>query len=455
MRATRILVRAAAASAAAMICGCTNLAAPDQNAISITALTTTPTAASIAGATQDLIAGLRGNAGTIASTFGQFGREAYDLDPGNLQLVQQFFVSLGDQAIWSGPYRQIGLADVVLAGVGAISSFTTQQQAGVRGFVMTMKAIQLLTVIRCVDQSGAALDVAAGPTAPLPPIASRADVYAYIGQLLDSAQTYLQAAGTAFPFTVGAGFAGFDTPPTFLQFNRAIRARADIDVANFTQALADLSASFVSLTKPLSTGPFNTFSTVAGDAQNPLFEASPRVWYAHPSLAASAQKKADGTPDNRFLTKVKATPSITRAGITTAWTFQVYSSTTAPMPIVRNEELILLRAEANLGLGNTAAAIQDINFIRANSGGLPPITNPYVAGPGQPAALLDELLYEKRYSLLWEVGTSWLDARHYGELKQLPHDFAGAVVYPYTRIADAECQARANAPAGCKMPPSY
>lgn len=455
MRATNILVRAAVASAIAVTCGCTNLAAPDQNAISITALTTAPTAASIAGATQDLIAGVRGNAGTIASTFGQFGREAYDLDPGNLQLVQQYFVSLGDLAIWTGPYRQIQLADVILAGVGAISSFSAQQQAGVRGFTMTMKAMQLLTIIRCVDQSGAALDVAAGPTAPLPPIVSKAAVYDYLGQLLDSAQTYLQGAGTTFPFVVGAGFVGFDTPPTFLQFNRAIRARVDIDIGNFTQALTDLGGSFLSLTKPLSTGPFNTFSTVAGDAQNPLYEASPRVWYAHPSLATNAQKKADGTLDNRFLSKVKATPSITRANITTGWTFQLYSGPTASIPILRNEELILLRAEAYLGVGNTNAAISDINFIRATSGGLPPISNPYVAGPGQPATLLDELLYEKRYSLLWEVGTSWLDARHYGELKQLPHDFAGSVVYPYTRIADAECQARANAPAGCAMPPSY
>jgi hypothetical protein len=455
MRTTQIIVRAAVVSAAAITLGCNSLDAPDQNAVSLEGLTSAPTAASVRGAVQDLLAGMRSDAGTVVSTFGQFGREGYDLDPGNLQLVPQYFVSLGDLAIWNNPYRTIKLADLVLDAVGGVSSFTPAEQEGIRGFAMTVKAMELLTVIRCVDESGAALDAATGPTAPLPPIVSKPEVYAYIRQLLDSAETHLNAAGATFAFSLGAGFAGFDTPATFVPFNRAIRARADIDIGDFDQALTDLQASFLDLTKPLSYGPYNTYSTVAGDVQNPLYEAQPRVWYAHPSLAANAQHKTDGTLDARFLAKVKEIPAITRAGITTQWTFQIYTSPSAPIPIIRNEELILLRAEANLGLSHPSVAIQDINFVRTNSGGLPAISDPYVAGPDQPATLLDELLYEKRYSLLWEVGTSWLDARHYGKLADLPHDLANFVVYPYTRISDLECQARNNAPAGCQNPPTY
>jgi len=54
--------------------------------------------------------------------------------------------------------------------------------------------------------------------------------------------------------------------------------------------------------------------------------------------------------------------------------------------------------------------------------GLPPISDPYVANTAlnQPAALLDELLYEKRYSLWGEFGTVWLDMRHYGKILQVP-----------------------------------
>jgi hypothetical protein len=318
---------------------------------------------------------------------------------------------------------------------------------------MTVKAVELLNVIRNVDSSGAALDASAGAESPLPPIVAANQVYAYIGALLDSAQTALSAAGPSFAFNLGAGFSGFDTPATFLQFNRAMRARADIDVQNFAQALTDLGASFVSTSQPLSFGVYFEFSTASGDVASPLFEAAPRNFYAHPSLADSAQTKADATPDNRFLTKVKQIAPVTRAGLTTQWTFQIYSGPEAPMAIVRNEELILLRAEANLGLGNTAAAIQDINFIRVNSGGLAPIASPYVPAAGQPATLLGELLYEKRYSLMWEpASSSWLDARHYGTLGDLPHDLAGFVVFPYCYIPLVECQARENAPAGCQVP---
>ena len=441
---------------AALIAGCgsSSIDVPDQNAISISGLTASPTPASVSAAAQELIAGMRGDASGIMSSFSQFGREAYELDPGNLQFVSQYFLSLGDVAIWSGPYRTIKTADLVLQAVNGVGSFTDQQKAGIRGFARTIKAFELLTVIRDLGLSGAALDADSTVTGPLPPIASEAQVYAYIQALLDSAQTDLTSAGSAFVITLGAGFANFNTPTTFLTFNRAIRARADIDISDYADALTDLSKSFLSLTQPLFYGPFNTYSTVAGDAQNPVYEAAPRVWYANPDLAARAQKKPDGTPDNRFSSKVTATPAITRAGVTTAWTFKNYSGPTAPIYIIRNEELILLRAEANLGLGNTSAAIQDINFIRTTSGGLAPISDPYVPAAGQPATLLDELLYEKRYSLMWEEGTSsWLDARHYGKLAQLPHDQpAGTVAFPYAFIPASECQPRNNGPAGCQAP---
>src|SRR5690606_38774993 len=178
---------------------------------------------------------------------------------------------------------------------------------------------------------------------------------------------------------------------TFLTFNRAIRARADIDVARFEDALEDLEDSFLDPGAALSYGPFNTYSTVAGDAQNPMYEAQPRLWYANPSLAEHDQYNTDAQPDDRFSEKVKEIPAITRAGITTQWTFQLYRSPSAPIPIIRNEELILLRAEANLGLERTSDAIADINFVRVHSGGLPPIPDPYVPAAGQPATLLDEL----------------------------------------------------------------
>jgi hypothetical protein len=63
--------------------------------------------------------------------------------------------------------------------------------------------------------------------------------------------------------------------------------------------------------------------------------------------------------------------------------------------------------------------------------------------------LLDELLYEKRYSLVWENGDRWVDLRHYGKLATLPKDRTGDLIFPYLRIPVNECKPRTPAPWGC------
>ena len=63
------------------------------------------------------------------------------------------------------------------------------------------------------------------------------------------------------------------------------------------------------------------------------------------------------------------------------------------MAEMRNEELILLRAEVELNTGNLAGAITDINLIRTSSGGLAPLTLTPASGF---QAILTALLYERR-----------------------------------------------------------
>ena len=58
--------------------------------------------------------------------------------------------------------------------------------------------------------------------------------------------------------------------------------------------------------------------------------------------------------------------------------------------------------------------------MRTTSGGLPAL-----AGFADATAALNELLYNKTYSLLYEGGHRWIDARHYGRLNTLPIDRPG------------------------------
>ena len=67
----------------------------------------------------------------------------------------------------------------------------------------------------------------------LAPFVNRDSAYKYVLGTLNAGYTNLQAGGAAFPFTLHAGFTGFNTPATFGQFNRALAARAYAYYATF------------------------------------------------------------------------------------------------------------------------------------------------------------------------------------------------------------------------------
>ena len=110
---------------------------------------------------------------------------------------------------------------------------------------------------------------------------------------------------------------------------------------------------------------------------------------------------------------------------------------------IRNEELMLLRAEALLATGDKAGAIAMINSVRVNSGGLAAST---LTTGSTDTAVLDEILLQKRYSLLLE-GTRWIDMRRYGRLSTLPLDNASHFVAKVMPIPQAECLVRVGKPA--------
>ena len=98
-----------------------------------------------------------------------------------------------------------------------------------------------------------------------------------------------------------------------------------------------------------------------------------------------------------------------------------------------------------MGLGNLGPAADDINLIRVNSGGLA-----LYAGSVTPDALLDELLYNKRYSLLYEGGHRWIDLRRYGRLSTLPLDLPEHRRFGKFPFPINECLARSPNPStGC------
>lgn len=127
-------------------------------------------------------------------------------------------------------------------------------------------------------------------------------------------------------------------------------------------------------------------------------------------------------------------------------------STTSPMPVIRNEELLLIRAEAYMNKGDCATTILDLNRVRQSLiANLPAISCPYAgdATLSQPATLEDAWLYEKRFSMWGEHNSVWYDMRHYGKANLLPHHDPSFRIFDIFPIPQAECEVRGYATKGC------
>jgi hypothetical protein len=315
-------------------------------------------------------------------------------------------------------YAAIRSGNDLLRVVGTAADLTAEEQSALIGFVHTMQAYNFLLVLDAHTQDSIPIEVGTDVTAPPAPFRSQADAYAHVDSLLDGAVAELQAGGAAFPFALPSGFNGFNTPGTLVLFNRALRARVAVYQADYAGALTFLAASFYNPAGALDLGVYMDFSAGPGDLANPL-AIDPRTGenFGHPSLEAQAQLQPDGSLDRRFLTKlVKRAPrsagSPQQLSSDLGWIR--YPSPNSPIPLIRNEELILLHAEASIGLGDLGTATTDINLIRGSAGGLAP-----VGVFATPEAALTELLYNKRYSLMYEGGHSWIDRRRYGRLSDL------------------------------------
>ncbi|MBI4421188.1 MAG: RagB/SusD family nutrient uptake outer membrane protein, partial [Gemmatimonadetes bacterium] len=307
---------------------CGSLDVPNLNAPSVAGLGPDATPSAIATAVQGLIAGTRSSATGIVGTLGAYGREGMNLDPSNPQGAFNTYQLL-DQDAWSGTwlssYRNMAQANLILASLGGVAGLTDQQKEGIRGFAKTVKAIDLYQVIVALDVAGAALDAPDDPAGPLPPIATRAQVYQRILQLLEEGKTHLQAGGSGFAFGLPAGFTGFTTPADFLKFNRAYKARIEVMVGNYPAALTALGESFLSTSAPVTLGVYHNFSTNSGDAANSLYDPTTHQRFAHPSIWPDAKLKPDGTKDNRVLAKVAPIPPLNRTGFTVSEKMTVYN----------------------------------------------------------------------------------------------------------------------------------
>ena len=418
-----------------------------------------------------VMATYRGNKAGQIQDFGSFGREIYNMFITDGRSItgpyrdwrQNNAFAAGSQ--WAGRYGNYRNAYAAMKIISTTSSLTDQEKSGALGVLKTYVALDLLHVAEARGSIGGVVDMTDDPNAVLP-IVSQDSLLKWISAKLDEANSDLAADSMPnFYFPIYAGFSngvpGATTPAGFAQFNRAIKARVEAyrgslgcGATCYNAALTALTGTWIQdlTVANRDAGIYVVYSTASGDALNLVSFAVNSDYYLHPGI--------DSLPgvatDDRYRRKVALASSVcgtgyiprTEVGVSASHRPCVYAGNTTTVPIVRNEELVLLRSEAEWFTGNAAAALVDLNAVRTNSGS----SNGGTASVRFPVPAVDsefvlESLLQRTLSLLFE-GHRYPDYRRFGrlaDLGRLPQDtLAGFSVAKSSVLPSQECDARAR-----------
>ena len=401
---------------------------PDPNGPSVEGITGDLTRDKIANLVVGIESGLRTDINLYLTDVGVTGREYYRYsasDPRfSAELLGQRQAQLNNNSFyitrpWAERYRVIRNSYILLNAIdaGVEGVLTSAEVDATRGVVNTIIAHQLLMNLNLTYLNGIRVDVNGDE---LGPIVGYEPSLQAIRDLLNTANGQLESAGnTPLPFGLSDGFAdiqaenvGLDLPEeaaseytgsSFALFNRALAARVALYQKDYDGALSVLEDSFIDEGRPLTFGTRHIFSTNSGDLTNPFFidpQATGDVTVAHPSYINDIRAN-----DERESKVVLRDESFSAGDLSADYGFAVYETGTSPIPIIRNSELLLIRAEANLFKANPDFdAVRDDLSIISEAAGLGD-----VSGVGDDD-LLDELLYQRRYELYGE-GHRWIDVR--------------------------------------------
>ena len=362
-------------------------------------------------------------------------RDAYRLDKADPRFITEMIGAVQPDAgaftgggVFTGFFVGIRSANTLIGAVKNAtdaSGVSAPQRSALLGLARTMKALNYWNIMETRDSTGMPIDLDRDINAEAPPWVCKPNVLAYVSALLDTAAVDLAAGGSAFPVTLSSGYGAVaGTPAGFLKFNRGIKAKVELyrglsrqagtGAAGFNNAIAALNASFMQSTDlsadGLALAVAETYSTASGETSSALVDAA---LHLNPAVSDSMQA---GDRRGAKIVRAAAPYSATYGGTTVSTPFDYAfslgsTSLTHPLPILKNEELLLLRAQAAIELNDLATARTYLNFVRVNSGGLAP----YGAFASQ-AEARNALLYEKRYSLLMEGPQRLVDLRAYSRL---------------------------------------
>lgn len=363
-----------------------------------------------------------------------YSRDIVRIDPNEPRYVTETLGGTADPASFSGSggwnsgYTAIRAATALLAGLpGAVpSQVSTGQQKATAGLILTFKGLDYYRLLELRDTLGIAYQPLAADS--VGPIMCKGRALDYIAALLDSGNTALvAAAGGSLPFTPPTGFSAYgrdySTSANLILLNRGLKGKVDVyrglqhtsPVATaFAAAITELTAALGGAAPgavPASSfkkGAYVTF--VAGGTENtpnPIDDSR---------IGANARVAAAFQAGDTRTSKIIPRSTIAGNGITTSINYIGAATSNnanllVPIAILRDEEVVLLRAQAYFEAGQFANGAADLNSVRTSYG------LAAIAVPADIATARTALMYEKRFSLFMEGPQHLVDMRAYGLLK--------------------------------------
>lgn len=376
-----------------------------------------------------------------------YARDIYRLDPSEPRYLNETIVNTPDRGSfaggggWSGMYVTIRQATTTLQALANPSPnvFSAAELAAATGFAQTFKAIAYYRVLEMRDTIGVALQKDDPTDTDPAALICKKNMITYVAALLDSANTNLVAAGniafpwSAFPSGMTAFGRDYRRVTNFILFNRGWKGKVDLyrgldhqnpNPALFTTAITELTQALGGAAP--GAVPASTFGTGMYYVFVPAgTEAAPNP-YSDTRIGINPALDSVRAGDTRA-SKIVTRTAVTIQGITLSKTLvrAVPSSAnqSAPLAVLRDEELVLLRAQAEFEAGQFAQGYADLNSVHTNYG-----LAAYVVSVSLDQARSD-LLYDKRYSLLGEGVQRLVDLRAYSRLN--------ATYYPKQTATDA------------------
>ena len=376
-----------------------------------------------------------------------YARDIYRLDPSEPRYLNETIVNTPDRGSfaggggWAGQYVTIRQANTTLQALSNPSPnvFTSAELAAAKGFAQTFKAIAYYRILEMRDTIGVALQKD-DPTDVVPAdIICKKNMIAYIASLLDSANTNLVAAGninfpwSAFPSGMTAFGRDYRKVTNFILFNRGWKGKVDLyrgldhqnpqpalfttAITELTQALGGAAAGAVA-PSTFQTGFYYVFVPAGTEAApNPYSDTRIGINTALDSV------KAGDTRASKIVTRSTVTIQGITLTKTLARSVPSAANQAAPLPVLKDEELVLLRAQAEFEAGQFVQGYADLNSVHTA----------YGLAAYTPSVSIDQarsdLLYDKRYSLLGEGVQRLVDLRAYSRIN--------ATYYPKQTTTDA------------------